>query len=125
MHFTANKYRHTEDNARNCKTGNECNADWSADQRAQLPEQFFLARPRFLAPKCATGWTETHILYKTTTISRLPKIMQITNLFETKPTEFGTAQCTDHMITRAIVHLDNVGTTAWTCFDIASYKQQK
>ena len=51
--------------------------------------------------------------------------MQIWNLFHTKPTEFSTTDSTGHVITRAIVHLDDESTTTWTWFDVTFCPRKK
>lgn len=103
MNLPANINRNANDHSRNGNASNEGNPNWSTNQCAQLPKNFLLTAPWLLAPECAARGAE---------------VMQVRDLFHTKPTEFTATHCTGHMITASIIHLDNVSTASWAWLDV-------
>lgn len=51
----------TYDHGRKCYTSDETDSDWCSHQSSKLPKDFFLSRPRFFTPKCATRRTASKI----------------------------------------------------------------
>lgn len=48
----------------------------------------------------------------------LPEVMQVRDLFHAEPAELTATHCTGHVITAAVVHLDNVSTASWARLDV-------
>ena len=50
-----------------------------------------------------------------------PEVMQVWDLFHTKPTEFTATHRAGHMITASIIHLDNVSTASWAWLNVVCW----
>ena len=91
----------TDENGGHSDARYERDAHWRAYQRAQLPQDFFLARPWLFAPECA---------------ARGRQVVQIADFFHAEPAEFAAAHRARDMIAGAVVHFDDERLTFRTPF---------
>ena len=59
------------------------------------------------------------------TLICLPQVVQVWDLLHAEPAELTAADSTGHVVTTAIVHLDDVSSTAWTWLDVISWEAKK